>query len=228
MMKKLLTIFTVFVFCLSILTGCGDNSDNVSSQKEKDTNKETTSSNGNDNNKDSKEEDKKSSLLSGKHHVKIKVKNYGKIRLELDADVAPITVTNFINLAKNEFYDGLTFHRIISGFMIQGGDPLGTGMGGSTDTIKGEFSTNGVENDILHTRGTISMARSLDPNSASSQFFIMHQDASHLDGEYAAFGHVTKGMEVIDEICENTPIQDDNGTVAPEDQPKITYIKVID
>ena len=163
-------------------------------------------------------------LLSGLHYAEIEVEDYGTISLELDADTAPITVTNFVNLAKDGFYDGLTFHRIIDGFMIQGGDPLGNGTGGSDETIKGEFSDNGVENDISHVRGTISMARSSDPDSASSQFFIVHQDSTYLDGQYAAFGHVTDGMDVVDAICEDTPVQDNNGTVAAEDQPVITSI----
>ena len=165
-------------------------------------------------------------LLSGLHYAEIEVEDYGTISLELDADTAPITVTNFVNLAKDGFYDGLTFHRIIDGFMIQGGDPLGNGTGGSDETIKGEFSDNGVENDISHVRGTISMARSSDPDSASSQFFIVHQDSTYLDGQYAAFGHVTDGMNVVDAICEDTPVQDNNGTVAAEDQPVITSITI--
>lgn len=165
-------------------------------------------------------------LLSGLHYAEIEVEDYGTISLELDADTAPITVTNFVNLAKDGFYDGLTFHRIIDGFMIQGGDPLGNGTGGSDETIKGEFSDNGVENDISHVRGTISMARSSDPDSASSQFFIVHQDSTYLDGQYAAFGHVTDGMNVVDAICEDTPVQDNNGTVAAEDQPVIASITI--
>ena len=165
-------------------------------------------------------------LLSGLHYAEIEVEDYGTISLELDADTAPITVTNFVNLAKDGFYDGLTFHRIIDGFMIQGGDPLGNGTGGSGETIKGEFSDNGVENDISHVRGTISMARSSDPDSASSQFFIVHQDSTYLDGQYAAFGHVTDGMDVVDAICADTPVQDGNGTVAAEDQPVITSITI--
>lgn len=167
-------------------------------------------------------------LLSGLHHAEINIKDYGTIKVELDADTAPITVTNFINLAKDGFYDGLTFHRIISGFMIQGGDPDGNGTGGSDHTIKGEFSSNGVENGIKHERGVISMARSKMPDSASSQFFIMHQDADYLDGQYAAFGHVTEGIEIVDAICEDTPVQDSNGTVAADDQPVIESIKVVD
>lgn len=167
-------------------------------------------------------------LLPGKHHVEIDVKDYGTISVELDGDTAPITVTNFINLAEAGFYDGLTFHRIIDGFMIQGGDPTGTGMGGSDTTIKGEFSENGVENSISHTRGVISMARSQDYDSASSQFFIVQQDSTYLDGQYAAFGTVTEGMDIVDTICEDTKVEDNNGTVASENQPVITSIKVID
>lgn len=175
-----------------------------------------------------KKEEAESPYLKGKHHVEIDVQDYGLISAELDADIAPISVTNFINLAKSGFYDGLTFHRIIDGFMIQGGDPTGTGRGGSDSPIKGEFAANGVENKLSHVRGVVSMARSNDYNSASSQFFIVHEDSSYLDGVYAAFGQVTAGMEVVDQICANTPVQDDNGTVLPKDQPIITSIKVID
>lgn len=133
--------------------------------------------------------------------VVIEMANGKKIKIELYPDKAPLTVANFEKLVKSGFYDGLTFHRVIPGFMIQGGDPEGTGMGGSKDRIKGEFRSNGVANDLKHTRGVISMARSMDPNSASSQFFIMHDDAPHLDGDYAAFGRVTEGMDVVDEIA---------------------------
>lgn len=167
-------------------------------------------------------------LLKGKHHVTIEVKDYGTIAVELDADAAPVTVTNFINLANQKFYDGLTFHRIISGFMIQGGDPKGDGTGGSEETIKGEFQSNGVSNTISHKRGVISMARSTDNDSASSQFFIVHQDSDFLDGEYAAFGNVTEGIEVVDRICQNTQVVDEDGTVLAKDQPKITKITVVD
>lgn len=174
-------------------------------------------------------DDNQITYLKGKHKIEITVENYGTIEAELDADVAPITVTNFINLVNSGFYNGLTFHRVIEGFMIQGGDPLGTGFGGSSEKIKGEFALNGVENSISHTRGTISMARSDSSyDSASSQFFIVQEDATGLDGAYAAFGHVTSGIEVVDEIAKNTKVEDDNGTVAKENQPYITSIKVID
>jgi peptidyl-prolyl cis-trans isomerase B (cyclophilin B) len=133
--------------------------------------------------------------------VKIEMENGGIILIELYEDKAPITVNNFKNLVSKGFYDGLIFHRVIAGFMIQGGDPTGTGMGGSGTPIKGEFASNGFDNDISHERGVISMARSQRPNSASSQFFIMHADGKFLDGEYAAFGRVVNGMEVVDEIA---------------------------
>lgn len=164
----------------------------------------------------------------GTHHAVITVKDYGDIKLVLDGDTAPITVKNFVELAKSGFYDGLTFHRIIKGFMIQGGDPKGNGTGGSDKTIRGEFSKNGVENNIAHKRGVISMARSQDNNSASSQFFIMHKDGDYLDGSYAAFGHVTEGMDVVDKIAENTPVTDSNGTVLKENQPIIEKIVITD
>ncbi|MBO4838932.1 MAG: peptidylprolyl isomerase [Lachnospiraceae bacterium] len=131
----------------------------------------------------------------------ITMEDGGVIELELYPDIAPITVKNFEELAEKGFYDGLIFHRVIPGFMIQGGDPKGTGMGGPGYTIKGEFAANGVKNDLKHTRGVISMARSMNPDSAGSQFFIMHQDAPHLDGQYAAFGKVTSGIEVVDRIA---------------------------
>ena len=123
------------------------------------------------------------------------------IKLELYPEIAPITVENFVSLIKKGFYDGLIFHRVINGFMIQGGDPLGTGMGGPGYEIKGEFASNGVKNDLKHERGVISMARSMKPDSAGSQFFIMHQDAPHLDGQYAAFGKVIEGIDVVDKIA---------------------------
>lgn len=133
--------------------------------------------------------------------VIIEMENGGIIKLALDASAAPNTVKNFLSLAGKGYYDGLTFHRIIPGFMIQGGRPDGTGMGGPGYSIKGEFAANGVKNPLKHKRGVISMARAMNPNSAGSQFFIMHQDAPHLDGQYAAFGQVTEGMDVVDAIA---------------------------
>ena len=133
--------------------------------------------------------------------VTITMEDGGVMKGELYPEIAPITVENFKKLCDEKFYDGLTFHRIIKGFMIQGGDPDGNGTGGPGYSIKGEFSANGVPNDLKHTRGVLSMARAMDPNSAGSQFFVMHQDAPHLDGQYAAFGHVVSGMDAVDEIA---------------------------
>ncbi len=133
--------------------------------------------------------------------IYLKIKDLGTIKLELDESAAPITCENFVSLVSSGFYNGLTFHRVIYGFMIQGGDPVGNGTGGSGKNIKGEFAMNGVNNPLKHTRGVISMARSMMPDSASSQFFIMHQDAPHLDGSYAAFGKVVEGIEIVDAIA---------------------------
>ena len=160
--------------------------------------------------------------LSGKYKIEIKIKDYGTIDATLDADVAPITVTNFVDLVKSGYYTGLKFHRIIDGFMMQGG------ARDTRKTIKGEFSSNGVTNNISHVRGTISMARSSDPDSASTQFFIVQSDSTYLDGNYAAFGTVTSGMDVVDKICKNVDVEDNNGTVAEKNQPVIEYIKVIE
>lgn len=202
-MKKVFLFMMIFISII-FLTGC--NSD----KKEK------------------VDEEEEVTYMSGLHHVEIEIEKYGVIKLELDADNAPITVTNFIKLANEGFYDGLTFHRIISGFMIQGGDPDGNGTGGSKEKIEGEFDLNGIKNNISHKRGVISMARAQSYNSASSQFFIMHKDAPSLDGSYAAFGHVTEGIEIVDAICKDTQVEDDNGTVLKVNQPKIKSIKVID
>lgn len=163
-------------------------------------------------------------LLTGYYDCEIKVKNYGSIKLKLDANIAPITVSNFVGLANDGFYNGLTFHRIIKGFMIQGGDPNGDGTGGSKQTIKGEFSANGVDNPLKHTRGVISMARSHSYDSASSQFFIMHEDTSSLDGQYAAFGCAYSGMDIVDKICDDVKTEDSNGTVSKKNQPVIESI----
>ena len=171
------------------------------------------------------EKTKKTKTLKGNYQVEIKIKDYGTIYAEIDADTAPITVTNFVNLCKNHFYDGLTFHRIIKDFMIQGGDPNGDGTGGSEETIKGEFSDNGVENPLKHTRGALSMARSQDNDSASSQFFIVQKTASHLDGQYAVFGYVYEGIDIVDKICDDVQVEDNNGTVAKENQPVIESIR---
>ena len=160
--------------------------------------------------------------------VCISIRDYGDIYVELYPQYAPITVQNFLKLVGENFYDGLTFHRIITGFMIQGGDPLGNGTGGSAEQIKGEFSQNGVENPLKHLRGVLSMARSSQMDSASSQFFIMHATSPHLDGAYAAFGRVISGLPVVDRICLATPVQDSNGTVLKADQPVIDSIRIVD
>lgn len=166
---------------------------------------------------------KKQDILTGKYYALIVVKDYGEIEVELDADSAPITVKNFIELVNDNFYDGLTFHRIISGFMMQGG----ASETKEAKTIKGEFLQNGVENNLKHERGTISMARANDYNSASSQFFIVHEDYPSLDGLYAAFGHVTKGMDVVDKIIEDSKPIDNNGSIALDKQPIIEKIVMI-
>ena len=164
----------------------------------------------------------------GTHHAEIDIQDYGTITVELDGAAAPMTVQNFMDLANDGFYDGLTFHRIIAGFMMQGGDPNGNGTGGSENTIKGEFSANGVENSLSHTRGAISMARSQAYDSASSQFFICHADSTFLDGQYACFGYVTDGMDVVDAVCEAAQPTDDNGTIPADQQPVITAIRITD
>ena len=225
-MKKITVWLLTLAFAATMLAGCGSKTDTTDTTE---TTEETSAADEtSDGAADTADTSKDGELLTGLHHVTIDVQDYGTISLELDADTAPISVTNFINLANEGFYDGLTFHRIISGFMIQGGDPNGNGTGGSEKTIKGEFSANGVENDISHVRGVISMARANDPDSGSSQFFIVHEDSTFLDGQYAAFGHVTDGMDVVDAICEAVPVQDNNGTVATADQPVITAVTVVD
>ena len=167
------------------------------------------------------------------YYADIEIADYGTITVELDREAAPVTVSNFVNLAQNGFYDGLTFHRIIEGFMMQGGDPNGDGTGGNTDedgnevNIVGEFTDNGYENSLSHTRGAISMARATEYNSASSQFFIVHEDSSSsLDGQYAVFGYVTEGLDIVDSVCESAEPTDDNGTVAADAQPVITSITI--
>ena len=227
-MKKYLYLFMIAVLGIGCLTACG-------SAKEEDKTKTEEKQDGDADVKetpDTKAEetpDSSEDLLSGKYKIEIDIKDYGVIKAEVDADIAPITVTNFVKLVKEGFYDGLTFHRIIAGFVIQGGDPAGNGTGGSDETIKGEFSDNGIENNLSHKRGVLSMARgAYDYDSASSQFFIMHQDNAGLDGQYAAFGEVTEGMEIVDKICEDTPVIDDNGTVEAENQPVINSIKVVE
>ena len=219
-MKKKFSFLLVLAVLVMGLSACGGSKSDTTSETKAPKATETAEA--------TKKPESKTTETKGKHHAKIKVKDYGTIEFELDGDTAPITVANFVKLVNEKFYDGLTFHRIMSGFMIQGGDPLGNGTGGSDETIKGEFSSNGVENNISHKRGVISMARSSEPDSASSQFFIMHQDADYLDGQYAAFGKVTKGMSVVDKICEDVTPTDGNGTVEKADQPVIESIRMVD
>ena len=204
-----------------------DQKETTQTTSKKETTNETIVKQNNTNNEENNKEEKDMYSL-GTHHATIVVKDYGTIKLELDADTAPITVSNFANLVNEGFYDGLTFHRIMDGFMIQGGDPEGTGFGGSSETIKGEFKANGVENNISHVRGVISMARASSYDSASSQFFIVHKDSVFLDGQYAAFGKVTSGMEFVDKICEDTKVEDGNGTVLRNNQPIIEKVTMID
>ncbi len=216
---KVLSLIMAILLGLSVLymAGCGNN--NTSSTKESSNTEssqivETTST-----------ADSAPFTYTGKKTgIVINVKDYGTIEADLYDELAPITVENIKKLIGEKFYDGLTFHRIINGFMIQGGDPKGDGTGGAPDTIKGEFAQNGVENNLSHTRGVLSMARSSAPDSASSQFFIVHQDSTFLDGQYAGFGMVTKGMEVVDKIAEETPVTDGNGTVIKSNQPVIESI----
>ena len=236
-MKRYFSIIAIMALVVCMFAGCGSKKSNTSSNANSGTSSsesakqeetavpESTESTDAGSDISSSDDTKQ---LSGKHHVVIKVKKYGNIKVELDADTAPISVTNFVNLAKKGFYDGLTFHRIIDGFMIQGGDPSGDGTGGSDETIKGEFSDNGVENNISHVRGTISMARSSENDSASSQFFIVQSDSTYLDGQYAGFGTVTSGMDIVDKICKDTPVTDSNGTVEKENQRVIEKITVKD
>ena len=160
------------------------------------------------------------------YYADIDIADYGQITVKLNQAEAPVTCANFVALAEDGFYDGLTFHRIMADFMMQGGDPEGTGMGGSENNIVGEFTQNGYENNITHKRGVISMARANDPNSASSQFFICHADSEFLDGAYAAFGEVTEGLDVVDAVCETAQPTDNNGTIPADEQPVMTSVKI--
>lgn len=203
MKKNLIYLCMLSLLSMLLLTGCGN--------KEEKNNPNYNSDN----------------YLSGKHYAMMEILDYGTVYLELDADAAPATVTNFVNLVKEGFYDGLTFHRIISDFMMQGGDPEGNGLGGSTYKVPGEFASNGFKNSISHVRGTISMARAQDNDSASCQFFIVHQDTTSLDGYYAAFGKVIAGMDTVDAICATVAVEDTDGTVLAENQPIINFITMI-
>lgn len=219
--SKLLKAIVIICMMTLLLAGCGEKKTSTSGTY-------TDKADGQEVSKETAETEASGDLLTGKHHVNIVIKDKGTIKVELDADSAPITVTNFVNLAKEGFYDGLVFHRIKDGFMMQGGDPTGTGNGGSDQNIKGEFTENGVKNKLSHTRGAISMARATDFNSASSQFFIVHQDSIFLDGAYACFGYVTEGMDIVDDICENTKGGDYNYIIPTGNRPVIETIEVVD
>ena len=210
-------------------------SDNVASEEEAEkagfsdgSDEKSDSADTDSENKDSSDSSTTSVLLdtskelTGIHHAEIEVKDYGTIDVELDADTAPITVTNFVKLAQEGFYDGLIFHRVINGFMIQGGCPDGTGMGGPGYTIKGEFAQNGFANNLAHTEGVLSMARAMHPDSAGSQFFIMHKAAPHLDGAYAAFGKIIEGMDIVNKIAETDTDYSDR----PLDEQKMKKVTV--
>lgn len=248
MKSRVLAMLFAVILTTGMFAGCGSNTEDNKKTETTDTKSEDKSSSDKNSKKEeaSKEEIEEAGFtdgtdgeeaedvldttqeLTGIHHADISIRDYGDIQVELDADTAPVTVTNFVKLAQEGFYDGLTFWRIMDGFMMQGGDPKGNGTGGSGETIKGEFSSNGVKNDISHVRGTISMARSTDPDSASSQFFIVQADSTFLDGDYAAFGTVTEGMDIVDKICEEAKPTDNNGTIKADEQPVIESIKVID
>lgn len=216
---KRISLIMVLVLAFGVIfSGCGSNTATSNSGTDATTeNTETTTINGTD------------SVLDSKtvYYANIEIEEYGTIVVKLDQTSAPITVANFVSLAESGFYNGLTFHRIIADFMMQGGDPNGNGTGGSAENIVGEFSANGYDNSLSHTRGAVSMARSSDPNSASSQFFIVHKDSTYLDGQYAVFGYVTEGMEVVDAVCEAAQPVDNNGTILAEEQPVIKSVKIV-
>lgn len=217
---RLLSFALALMLCFSAvaLTACGSKNEQTSSKTEQTTAAQTTQK--------ATEAEVDASALEGTKAV-IDVKDYGKITVELYPQYAPKTVANFVKLAESGFYDGLTFHRIMEGFMIQGGDPKGNGTGGSDENIVGEFSANGfTQNTLSHTRGVISMARSSDMNSASSQFFIVHKDSTFLDGQYAAFGEVTDGMDVVDKIATDAKPVDGNGTIPSSKQPVINSVTI--
>lgn len=215
MKKILLSIMSLFL--VASLAGCsnttltsGDQSDDQNVQEEQNSEAITFTT-----------------KIDADYEVTMEFEGYGKVVLELDEDKAPETVKNFVSLVEEGFYDGLTLHRIMAGFMMQGGDPTGTGYSGSDKEIVGEFAANGFyQNNLSHTRGAISMARSQNPDSASSQFFIVHENSEFLDGSYAAFGYVVSGMEIVDAICNDAQPIDDNGTIPAENQPVITQVSV--
>lgn len=210
-MKKTVALVCAVVFAALTFTACGGGTETTTTAPAV----ETTSAQG--------------AEYAADYIAEIEVEGYATITAELYGGIAPIAVANFVELARDGFYDGLTFHRIIKGFMIQGGDPQLARGGGSSKSIQGEFALNGIENPLEHTRGTLSMARQgHDYDSATSQFFIVHQNSPHLNGQYAAFGRVTAGMDIVDRICEDTPVVDNNGTVLAQNQPVITAVRIIE
>lgn len=217
-MKKLMMgIVCAFLLVLSACSNSGAQTKQESAAQKKDAEAEL------------KIEDLPGSVEGGKKYTAvITVKDYGPITLTLDEGVAPETVKNFVKLANEGFYNGLTFHRIMDGFMIQGGDPNGNGTGGSSQNVKGEFLSNGFNNTLSHKKGVISMARAMDPNSGSSQFFIMDEDNASLDGNYAAFGYVTEGMDIVQKIADDAKPTDNNGTIEKDQQPVIESITITD
>ena len=215
---------TAALCCIVLLAGCGG-SGTAQSKQESDGSGEAAVT---ETQTENTAETTGAADTSAMDHVRINVKDYGTITVALDAEAAPVTVENFEKLVKEGFYNGLTFHRIMDGFMIQGGDPLGNGTGGSEETIVGEFASNGHDNPISHVKGVISMARAQDPDSASSQFFITVADSTFLDGEYAAFGYVTEGMEIADQIAKDAEPIDGNGTIPPEAQPVIESMEMVE
>ena len=224
--KKIGIIATATLVCIAILIAiiAGGNNSNVVTSDDDDYYETSGTDDTGSGDVDVTDSDLDPSLT---YYADIEIENYGTITVELDQEAAPITVENFVNLAESGFYDGLTFHRIWEGFMMQGGDPNGDGTGGSDEEIVGEFSANGYDNPLSHTRGAISMARSDDYDSASSQFFIVHEDSTDsLDGLYAAFGYVTEGMDIVDAICEAAEPIDSNAMIAAEDQPVITSVTI--
>ncbi len=239
MKKNILTCISVCIMSALLITGCASETDTIgeyaqndnknTSQETSETKQETPSAAKQETPSAAKQDGgyNPAPLEEGKvYYADIDIKDYGKITVKLDQSAAPVTCANFVQLANEGFYNGLTFHRIIDGFMMQGGDPEGTGMGGSENEIVGEFAMNGHDNPISHKRGIISMARSQNPDSASSQFFIVHEDSTFLDGQYAGFGEVIEGIEVVDAVCTAAEPTDGNGTIPAENQPVINTIVI--
>ena len=214
----------IAVMTLLLVTGCSGGTDAETSEESSST--ENSVVEEADNAETSEEYVPEALDENVTYFADIDIADYGMITIQLDQSAAPVTCANFVALAESGFYDGLTFHRIMEGFMMQGGDPSGNGTGGSDNNIVGEFKANGYDNNLSHKRGVISMARAQAPDSASSQFFICHEDSLFLDGQYAAFGTVTEGIEVVDDVCESSEPVDNNGTIPSDAQPVITSIKI--